>query len=97
MIGLTLQTIPNTFIQREDKMRVFDRYKVNLRVQDDVSIWSTRVQDEFVKGTKIYSYNTHVADIDHKNKTVRPNGYYSKTTSKHINYVAKEYGYKVVK
>ena len=62
------------------------RYKQNLKVEDD----------------KIYSYNTLVAKIDHfmeyvvlvpwnlGGRTTSP------TTSKHINYVAKVYGYIVV-
>jgi hypothetical protein len=41
----------------------------------------------------IYSYNTKVAEINHKNKVVVPLGYWSVTTSKHINYAAKELGY----
>jgi hypothetical protein len=62
-------------------METFERYKTNLRVHDN----------------KVYSYNTDVANIDHKNKTITPHQYYSVTTSKHINYVANEYGYEVRK
>ena len=62
-------------------MYTFKRYKANLRTHNN----------------KVYSYETDVADIDHKNRTVTPNDYYSMTTSKHINYVASEYGYKVIK
>ncbi len=47
------------------------KYKQNLRVE----------------GNKIFSYNTHVADIE-PDKVVRF-GYWSMTTSKHINYVAR--------
>ena len=63
------------------------RYKQNLKVS----------------GLEIYSYGTLVARVDHFMETVvlvpwnvggRTT---SPTTSKHINYVAKEYGYKVVK
>ena len=61
-------------------MRKLDRYRENLRV-DTYSV---------------YSYDTLVAKISHKNKTVRSLGWHSVTTSKHINYVAREYGYKVV-
>lgn len=57
------------------------RYKQNLRVSD----------------TSVYSYGTEVASIDHLNRQIVPLGYWSMTTSKHINYVASEYGYKVVK
>jgi hypothetical protein len=42
----------------------------------------------------IYSYNTKVAKIDHKNKVIVPLGYWSVTTSKHINYAAAQMGYK---
>lgn len=41
-----------------------------------------------VKKDKVYSYNTHVATID--GTDLRVHGYWSRTTSKHINYVAKE-------
>tara|TARA_R100001594_G_scaffold149891_1_gene209080 strand:+ start:501 stop:848 length:348 start_codon:yes stop_codon:yes gene_type:complete len=61
-------------------MRKFDRYRENLRATDD----------------HVYSYDTKVAVIDHSNKAIMPLGWYSVTTSKHINYVAYEYGYKVV-
>ena len=62
-------------------MRTFDKYKENLRATDDA----------------VYSYNTRVAEIDHKNKIITPLDWYSVTTSKHINYVGSEYGYKVQK
>lgn len=45
-------------------------------------------------GDFIYSYNTKVAKVDRKNKVVVPLGYWSPTTTKHINYAAKELGYK---
>mgnify|MGYP005827334447 FL=1 len=61
-------------------MRKFDRYKMNLRATDD----------------HVYSYETKVAKIDHDARTVTPNRWYSATTTKHKNYVAREYGYKVV-
>ena len=38
---------------------------------------------------------TKVAEIDHINRIVKPLGWWSATTSKHINYVAKSYNYKV--
>jgi len=57
------------------------RYKDNLKVDD-----------EFV-----YSYGTKVAQINHANKTIKPLGFWSTTTSKHINYVGSNYGYKVLK
>lgn len=62
-------------------MRKFNRFRKNLHTRDG----------------HVYSYNTQVAKIDHTNRTVAPLGYWSVTTSKHINYVASEYGYAVVK
>ena len=47
----------------------------------------------FCDGKFIYSYNTKVAEIDSDNKEVIIDGWYSQTTSKHINYVAKELGF----
>ena len=43
-----------------------------------------------VEGNKVYSYNTHVATIS--GKKLLGHGYWSVTTSKHINYVASRYG-----
>jgi len=61
------------------------RYKKNLKVEDD----------------KIYSYNTLVARIERDyiigQGRVVVLGYYSQTTSKHINHVAREKGLDVVK
>lgn len=65
-------------------MKKFDRYKMNLR----------RV------GNDIYSYGTHVAEIkDNKLYKLRwrVNGMSSSpTTTKHINYVAKELNLKII-
>ena len=52
------------------------RYKQHLRVQD----------------SKVYSYDTHVATINWHDMTISVHGYWSATTSKHINHVAEEYG-----
>jgi hypothetical protein len=46
-----------------------------------------------VNGCEVFSYSTNVATIDHETKTVTARGYWSRTTSKHINYVARELGY----
>lgn len=54
----------------------FKRYKKNLRLD----------------GTKVISYTTHVATIDKARDYLWVHGYWSQTTSKHINYVAKELG-----
>ena len=60
---------------------ILDRYKMNLRVSSDA----------------VYSYNTKVATINHATKEVKQLGWWSVTTQKHINYVARERGYDVVK
>jgi hypothetical protein len=62
-------------------MRQFDKYKQNLRATDNY----------------VYSYETKVAEIDHETRTIKPLGWWSMTTSKHINYVGSEYGYEVQK
>ena len=49
-----------------------------------------------VVGNEIYSYKTHVANIDYVNKTVERLGYWSQTTSKHINHVAHVLGFTVI-
>ena len=45
-------------------------------------------------GNNVFSYSTHVATIE--GDTLRILGYWSKTTSKHVNYVASELGLKKV-
>tara|TARA_R100000664_G_C2746039_1_gene133782 strand:+ start:503 stop:712 length:210 start_codon:yes stop_codon:yes gene_type:complete len=57
------------------------RYKENLLVSDDA----------------VFSYLTRVAEIDHEKREIKPLGWWSVTTSKHINYVARKYDYKVTK
>ncbi len=59
----------------------FKKYKKNLKME----------------GEFILSYNTKVAEINHQQKEVHVLGYWSMTTSKHINYAASELGYQVVK
>ena len=41
--------------------------------------------------------HTEVAEINHATCTITPLGWWSVTTSKHINYVGSEYGYEVQK
>ena len=48
-----------------------------------------------VIGNEIFSYNTLVARIESNKINIL--GYYSMTTSKHINYVARVKGYELVK
>lgn len=43
-------------------------------------------------GDKVISYVTHVATINHADRKLLVHGYWSMTTSKHINYVAALYG-----
>ena len=48
-----------------------------------------RYQDNLrLVGNQVFSYTTHVATIE--GDTLRALGYWSKTTTKHINYVAAE-------
>tara|TARA_R100001463_G_scaffold6332_6_gene20878 strand:+ start:156 stop:371 length:216 start_codon:yes stop_codon:yes gene_type:complete len=60
-----------------NNLEKMDKYKENLLVSDD----------------NIFSYLTNVAQIDHENRRIIVKKWYSVTTSKHINYVANEYGY----
>ena len=54
-----------------------------------------RYQDNLrIDGDRVISYATHVATIE--GSTLRVLGYWSKTTTKHINYVATELGLKKV-
>ena len=62
-------------------MRKFDKYKQNLRATDDA----------------VYSYETRVEEVNHRDRTSNPLDGYTVTTSKHINYVGSEYGYEVKK
>lgn len=48
-----------------------------------------------VEGNKVISYTTHVATIE-GDKLIQL-GYWSQTTQKHINYVAKELNLKLIK
>jgi rRNA maturation endonuclease Nob1 len=51
-------------------------------------------QNLHVAGTYVYSYDTHVASIDGDKLIVH--GWWSTTTSKHVNYVARELGLTLV-
>lgn len=48
----------------------------------------------WIEGQEVFSYDTHVATIE--GDTLKVHGYWSRTTSKHINCVAKELGLKKV-
>ena len=60
---------------------MLNRYKQNLEVV----------------GNKVYSYNTLVAEINSEAGELKQLGYWSVTTQKHINYVSRELGLKIVK
>lgn len=47
-----------------------------------------------INGVNVYSYTTNVADI--KGDELHVFGYFSKTTTKHINYVAREFGLTII-
>lgn len=66
--------------QKKDYVMTLTRYTKNLRVE---------------RG-KIFSYNTHVATINVMDKVVYVHGWWSTTTSKHINYVARILEYKTI-
>lgn len=61
-------------------MRTFDRYKQNLSIV-------TTSEGDFIR-----SYSTNVAKIDYETKTAKVLGYWSVTTSKHINYACSKLG-----
>jgi len=48
-----------------------------------------------LEGNKVISYTTHVATI--KGNELHQLGYWSMTTQKHINYVAKEFNLVLIK
>lgn len=59
-------------------MRKFEKYRDNLSIIN------------FDGADYIQSYTTRVAKIDYNNRTALVLGYWSKTTSKHINYACRE-------
>lgn len=61
-------------------MRTFKKYQQNL----SIIRWDGR--------DWIQSYTTRVAEIDYGTKTAKVLGYWSMTTSKHINYACAELG-----
>ena len=52
-------------------------------------------QNLTVIGSNVYSYNTHVATI--QDNTLKQLGWWSKTTQKHINYVAEQFNLTLIK
>ena len=65
---------------KREHMTKLNRYKENLRIDGD----------------RVISYATCVAIIDIEASTIRELGTWSKTTTKHVNYVASELGLKKV-
>jgi hypothetical protein len=65
---------------KERHMTKLTRYKKNLRIDGD----------------QVISYTTCVAIIDLEAGTIRELGTWSRTTTKHVNYVASELGLKKV-
>ena len=63
-----------------NELNKMNKYKENLLVSDN----------------NIYSYLTDVATINHNKKEIIVKKWWSVTTSKHINYVGREYNYKVI-
>lgn len=45
-----------------------------------------------IDGDHVISYTTHVATIDREARKLYRHGWWSMTTSKHVNHVAQEYG-----
>ena len=52
-------------------------------------------QNLLIKGNQVWSYTTHVATIS--NDKLYQLGYWSQTTQKHINYVARELDLTLIK
>jgi hypothetical protein len=50
-----------------------------------------------IDGNRVISYTTHVANIDYSARTLTVLGWWSKTTTKHINIVAQELGLTIIK
>lgn len=50
-----------------------------------------------IVGNQVISYTTHVATIDYSERTLLQLGWWSQTTQKHINYVAKELNLTLIK
>jgi hypothetical protein len=65
---------------KRDTMQKLNRYKENLRIDGD----------------RVISYTTCVAIIDRAAGTIQELGKWSRTTTKHVNYVAVELGLKKV-
>jgi len=59
----------------------YSKYKKNLYTIDD----------------EIFSYGTKVAKLDRKKGQITPLGWWSQTTSKHINFIGKVWGFIVGK
>ena len=67
--------------------------KVNL---NELNKMNKYIENLLVSDNNIYSYLTDVATINHNKKEIIVKKWWSVTTSKHINYVGREYNYKVI-
>jgi hypothetical protein len=63
-------------------MMKFDKYKKNLYIEDD---------------GRVFSYNTHVATVDYKKKTITELGWWSIITRKHVIYVRNLLDFKLIR
>ena len=64
------------------------------QIKEQLDEWIDK-QNLKIEGNKIISYTTHVATIE--GDELKQLGYWSMTTQKHINYVAKELNLKLIK
>ncbi len=71
-------------LNKNNKWVSLPKYKQNLRITNTGDVYDD-----------ILSYTTIVGGIDHLNSIITKYGYWSPTTSKHINYVAEFFGYAI--
>lgn len=64
-------------------IRRFERYVKNLGIV-------TTPDGDFIQ-----SYSTRVGKIDYEKKEIKVLGYWSRTTTKHINFVSRKFNYKI--
>jgi hypothetical protein len=67
------------------KEHTFNKYKQNLKLV------------EYDEGIYLKSYDTIVAEVDYESNMLFVRGWYSKTTSKHINYASSVLNLPIVK
>ena len=69
---------------------------MNRLIQGGLKKMDRHKENLLVSTNSVYSYLTKVATINHKERTIKPLGWWSVTTTRHINYVGREYNYKVL-